>query len=235
MAGTGPDAVELGDLTWPQVEAVRSPDLVLAVPVGSTEQHGRHLALSMDSDLAVALCRGLAVRRSNVLVAPLLPYGSSGEHADFPGTLSIGQVALESVLVELGRSASATFRRIVFVSGHGGNAEPLRRAVDRLRQEGRDARGFAPSWVGDAHAGRIETSLALALDPDRVRLSEAAPGDTRPLADLLPLLRSAGVRAVSASGVLGDPGGADAVEGAALLERLVADLVSAGNAWWDQL
>jgi creatinine amidohydrolase len=228
-------SVELADLTWPAVEAELGPDLVLAVPVGSTEQHGRHLPLSMDSDLALSLCRGLAQRRRGVLVAPLLPYGSSGEHADFPGTLSIGQEALESVLVELGRCAAATFRRIAFVSGHGGNAEPLRRAVDRLRDEGRDARAFQPSWVGDAHAGRTETSLALALDPRRVRLREAVPGNTRPLADLLPVLRSAGVRAVAPSGVLGDPGGADAAEGAALLERLVDDLVNAVNAWWGQL
>ncbi len=228
-------SVELADLTWPVVEAELRPDLVLAVPVGSTEQHGRHLPLSMDSDLAVALCRGLARRRRGVLVAPLLPYGSSGEHADFPGTLSIGQGALESVLVELGRSATATFRRIVFVSGHGGNAEPLRRAVARLRDEGRDARGFAPSWVGDAHAGRTETSLALALDPDRVRLSEAVPGDTRPLAEILPALRSAGLRAITASGVLGDPDGADAAEGVELLERLVDDLGNATKAWWGQL
>jgi creatinine amidohydrolase len=228
-------SVELADLTWPAVEAALGPDLLLAVPVGSTEQHGRHLPLSMDSDLAVALCRGLARRRPQVLVAPLLPYGSSGEHADFPGTLSIGQPALESVLVELGRSASATFGRIVFVSGHGGNAEPVHRAVARLREEGRDARGFQPSWVGDAHAGRTETSLALALDPDRVRLSEAVPGDRRPLAELLPVLQSVGVRAVTASGVLGDPDGADAAEGAALLERLVDDLGNAAKGWWGQL
>jgi creatinine amidohydrolase len=231
----GPGVVELSDLTWPQVEAARSEDPVLAVPVGSTEQHGRHLALSMDSDLAVALCRGLASRRRGVLVAPLLPYGSSGEHADFPGTLSIGQAALESVLVELGRSASATFRHIVFVSGHGGNAEPLRRAVGLLRGEGRDVRAYEPTWDGDAHAGRVETSLALALDPNRVRLSEAVAGDRRPLAVILPLLRSAGLRAITQTGVLGDPSGADAAEGAALLERLVADLVSAGSAWWGQL
>ena len=38
--------------------------------------------------------------------APLIAIGASGEHADFPGTLSIGHVALSTLLVELGRHAS---------------------------------------------------------------------------------------------------------------------------------
>jgi creatinine amidohydrolase len=90
----------LDQLTWPDV--ARYPaDTVLAVPLGSTEQHGPHLPLSTDTDVAVALCRRLAAARPDVLVAPSLPYGSSGEHAGFAGTLSIGQAALEHVLVEL--------------------------------------------------------------------------------------------------------------------------------------
>lgn len=224
---------DLADLTWPQVEAAVGPELVLAVPIGSTEQHGHHLPLSVDSDVATALCRGLAERRLGVLIAPVLPYGSSGEHADFPGTISIGREALESVLVELGRSAATTFPRIVLVSGHGGNAEPLRAAVARLREEGRDVRAFEPRWDGDAHAGRTETSLALALDPNRVDLAAAVPGDTRPLAEILPVLRANGLRAVTASGVLGDPRDADELSGAVLLSRLIGDLTAAVTEWWD--
>jgi creatinine amidohydrolase len=79
-------------------------------------------------------------------------------------------------------------------------------------------------WDGDPHAGRTETSLQLALAPERVHLGLAEAGDQRPLADSLPLLRSGGVRAVSANGVLGDPAGASAREGSELLDALVADL-----------
>jgi creatinine amidohydrolase len=186
----------------------------------------------VDTDVAVALCQGLAARRQDVLVAPALPYGSSGEHAGFPGTLSIGQEALELVVVELARSATDTVHRVLFVSGHGGNAEPLSRAVARVRSEGRDVRWFAPAWSGDAHAGRAETGLALALDPARVQLELAMAGDVRPLTTLLPELRAGGVRAVSPSVVLGDPRGADADEGHALLARLVDDLSAAVAGWW---
>jgi creatinine amidohydrolase len=159
-----------------------------------------------------------------VTIAPALPYGSSGEHAAFPGTLSIGQAALELVVVELARSADA-FLAVVIVSAHGGNAEPLDRAVTTLRAEGRRVLAWSPRGYVDAHAGRSETSLLLALEPDRVRLELAAPGTTQPLLEIIDQLRANGLRAVSPTGVLGDPSGASADEGSALLDSLTLDLL----------
>jgi mycofactocin system creatininase family protein len=153
-----------------------------------------------------------------------VPYGASGEHAGFAGTLSVGQAALELLLVELVRSATGTWTRVLLLSAHGGNADPVRRAVGLLRAESRDVRAWSPSWPGDAHAGRTETSVQLALSPGRVALPAAAAGATVPLADLLPALRAGGVRAVSENGVLGDPAGASAEEGEALLAQAAADL-----------
>jgi mycofactocin precursor peptide peptidase len=221
----------LADLPWPDVRRRVTEQTVLAVPLGATEQHGPHLPLSTDTDIAVALCERLASARADVLVAPAVAYGSSGEHAGFPGTLSIGQQALELLLVELGRSASLSFARLVFVCGHGGNAEPAGRAVTRLRAESRDVLLFLPAWDGDPHAGRPETSMMLQLCPARVRMSSAVPGDTRPLARVWPLLRAGGVRAVSQTGVLGDPTGATAREGDVLLGRLAAALIRDVAAW----
>jgi mycofactocin precursor peptide peptidase len=221
---------ELAALTSPEVGAQAAAGALLAVPVGATEQHGPHLPLSTDTDLAVALCARLAAARTGVLAAPPLAYGGSGEHEDFPGTLSIGTDAVELLLVELCRSATRTFSRVLLVSTHGGNADAVRRAEQRLRAESHDILAWLPAWEGDAHAGRAETSLELALAPDRVRPGREA-GNTRPLAELMPELRRSGVRAVSRSGVLGDPAGASAGEGAALLGRLVADLLAAVDAW----
>jgi len=219
----------LADLTWPEVDG--HTEAVIVVPVGSTEQHGPHLPLSTDTDIAVALARGLAERRPGVMVAPALPYGASGEHAGFPGTLSIGQEALELLLVELCRSATRTAHRVLLLNAHGGNLAPLRRAVELLRNEGRDVRAWWPRWGGDAHAGRTETSVQLALAPARVRSHLVAPGATAPLAELLPVLRERGVRAVSPDGVLGDPTGGTAEQGRLLLEAALDDLVATVRAW----
>ena len=222
---------ELAALTSPQAGELAAGGALLAVPVGATEQHGPHLPLSTDTDLAVALCARLAAGRPRVLAAPPLAYGASGEHQDFPGTLSIGAEAMELLLIELCRSATRTFSRVLVVSTHGGNAGPVRRAERRLRAESRDILAWLPAWAGDAHAGRAETSLELALAPDRVRPGRAEAGNTRPLTELMPELRRSGVRAVSPNGVLGDPAGASAAEGAALLGRLTADLLATVDAW----
>ncbi|MGD9736112.1 MAG: mycofactocin biosynthesis peptidyl-dipeptidase MftE [Solirubrobacterales bacterium] len=220
---------ELADRTWTELEA--SPAGLLLVPIGATEQHGPHLPLSTDTEIAVALARGALEEIGDALLAPPVAFGSSGEHADFPGTLSIGAEATELLLVELCRSASRSIPRIVLVSAHGGNADPLARAVARLRGEGRQVLAWSPSWGGDAHAGRIETSLMLALDPERVRLDRARAGNPEPLQRLIGELRAGGVRPLAANGVLGDPEGAGAEEGRELLARAVGELLAAVEAW----
>ncbi len=208
--------------------AASSGDQILLIPLGSTEQHGPHLPLDTDTRIACRLADLAAARcGAGVAVAPAVAYGASGEHTGFVGTLSIGTEVLTRVCVELGRSADA-YERVVFLNGHGGNAAALTAAVATLESEGRAATAWSWSLPGaDAHAGRTETSLLLAIDASVVRLDAAEPGRTEPLVELLPALRANGVRAVSPNGVLGDPGGASAAEGEAMLSSLVDDLVAA--------
>src|SRR5580704_3715277 len=159
----------LAELTTTDLAEAKSRGWILAVPLGSTEQHGPHLPLSTDTIVATELCHRLGEARSDVVIAAPLAVGSSGEHQGFAGTLSIGQEALELVAVELCRSATETFEHVVLVSGHGVNAAALRRAVERLKNESRDVHLHQPRVEGDLHAGRSETSLLLALRPDLVR------------------------------------------------------------------
>jgi mycofactocin system creatininase family protein len=203
----------LDSAAWPDLDGAR----LLIMPVGATEQHGPHLPLSTDTEIAQALAGRLAAAVPGACLAPALPYGASGEHQGFAGTLSIGSPATAQVLIELGRSATETFARVLFVCAHGGNAQPLSDAVAKLRAEGRDVRAWSPRWSGDAHAGHLETSLMLAIAPERVHLARAQAGNPAPLAELMAVMRAEGVRAVSASGVLGDPIQASAEHGRALL------------------
>lgn len=214
----------LQHLTTVEVGQRARSGATLLVPLGATEQHGPHLPVTVDAEVAGAVAERIARARRDVVVAPTLPFGASGEHQTFAGTLSIGQAATEQVLVELGRSAMGVFRRLVFVNAHGGNRDPLVRAVTRLRDEGRDVRAWAPSLPGDAHAGWTETSLMLQLRPTQVRGDRLEPGATAPLPDLMVDLCAHGVSHVAPNGVLGDPIGASAEDGRMLLEQAVAQL-----------
>ena len=233
-----PVRVELGNATSIELSTVR-PSLL--VPLGSTEQHGPHLPLDTDTRIATAVARGVGVRLANDwLVAPAIAYGASGEHQDFAGTISIGTEALTLLLVEYGRSAACWANRMVFVNGHGGNADALTRAVSRLRAEGRDVgwcpctavRGSIPtSKPTDAHAGHTETSVLLHISPDDVLTDRWLAGNRAPLRELLPSMRRGGVAAVSRIGVLGDPTTATAVEGERIFDEMVDGCVDRVARW----
>jgi len=221
-----PTGGRLSEATWPEVTDAAD---VLVVPVGSCEQHGPHLPMDTDTTIAVAVTDQVVARlRSRGVAAwagPALSLGSSGEHQHFAGTLSLGTPALQQIVVELARSARSWVPEVVIVNAHGGNAVALTRAVEQLTAEGHRISWFPCRTESvDLHAGRTETSLMLYLRPTAVRLNRAEAGNTAPLAEILPAMIAGGVRAVSPNGVLGDPTGANAKEGAAMLEEMAAEI-----------
>jgi len=162
-------------------------------------------------------------------MAPALSITASGEHQGFAGTLSIGADVMESVIIELVRSATWA-DRVILVNGHGGNAVPVERATRRLTDEHHRVLSWWPPAAlpadaaivtGDLHAGAIETSIMLALHPDLVGEAPDADGIDVDLG----ALRRDGVGPHSTTGVLGDPTRATAELGKVLTEFLLTDLV----------
>jgi mycofactocin precursor peptide peptidase len=233
-------STDLGSTAWPELTGRRP---LVAVPLGSCEQHGPHLPLDTDTRIALALARRLAESEADVVVAPPLAFGASWEHDGFPGLLSITNELLAALLVELARSATWA-AGIVIVNGHGGNRAGVDAAVTRTEAEGRAALAWWPHVDdGDAHAGRTETSLLLALAPGVVRADRAEAGFTGPPREAFGEafgeafregLRE-GLRTRSPNGVLGDPTGASAREGEAILDALAADLVASVRRWRPRL
>ncbi len=232
MQGRGPGgaanpssvrAPSLAGQRWTVLEGRRP---LLLVPTGSIEQHGPHLPLGTDSMIATAACSAVAgemvAAGEDVLVAPALSYGASGEHEGFPGTISIGHEALSHLMIEFGRSACRWAGGVVFVNGHGGNIAALKDAVRQLRYEGRAVAWSTCAVPGaDAHAGRTETSLLRYLAPWSGRFDLREAGVVDPLPDLMPRLRAEGVRAISPNGVLGDPTDSSAEEGQSIWRGVV--------------
>jgi len=197
--------------------------VVALVPVGSTEQHGPHLPLDTDTTIATAVAHSVAERLSGeAVVTPGLTYGSSGEHQAFAGTISIGTDVLRLLVIEIVRSVRTWAGHVIFVNGHGGNTAALSQAVPQMIAEGHEV-----AWVpcatsaADLHAGFTETSLMLHLRADSVRMEHAEAGDPRPLSEILPIMMAGGVESVSSNGILGDPVGASAAAGEAILASMV--------------
>jgi len=216
----------LGPRTSPEVAA--EPSRILVVPLGSVEQHGPHLPLDTDVRIADAVAERVVAASATFVRGPTIPVSAAGEHHGFAGTLSIGSSVLSSLVIELSRSLGPEFSALAVVNGHGGNVAALSVAELQCRAEGRTLRLWTPRLPGaDAHAGRTETSLMLAIAPELVHLARAEAGATEPLSELMPRLLVEGVASVSPNGVLGDPTGASAGEGRRLLATLVADAIDA--------
>ena len=242
-------AVQLDELTWPEVRAEleRGRDTVV-IALGATEQHGHHLPLATDALLGDELA-WRAADRLGAFVAPTLRVGCSSHHLAFAGTLSLRDETFAAVLEDLLRSlARGGFNRAVLIPTHGGNFAPLAKALEPLgdRVDGMRVSALTdisvllgiaeigesefgvPLPEGGLHAGEWETSLLLACQPRLVHQDRAVAGFTGDPREAITLLFDAGVDSVAANGVIGDPTRASAEHGerywAAAVELVVGAL-----------
>ncbi|MDI9913997.1 creatininase family protein [Rhodococcus sp. IEGM 1379] len=176
-------------LTAPEcAHVVERTDAVL-IPLGATEQHGPHLGLCVDGEIAHHVCLGVSAL-TGVPVVPPLVYGVSGSHGNLPGTLTLRPETMISVLEDIVDSLySLGVRQFVFVNAHTWNAGPMEVAADKLRVKYSDARVRCIFYVtmypgpevdgkvtygrGLMHANYFETSLMLHIDPEVVHMDRA--------------------------------------------------------------
>lgn len=178
------------DMTWQDFRDGNPGEWIAVVPVAAIEQHGPHLPLSVDAMIAegyLARVHQLLPAALPVSFLPLQAIGKSGEHRDFPGTLTFSYETVIRAWVEIGESVHrAGLRKIVFVNSHGGNSS----ALDIVTRELRERLGMLAvltSWhrlgypdglfganekLHGIHGGEIETSLMLAFAPGSVRLDK---------------------------------------------------------------
>ena len=166
-----------------------APAALTVVPVGSTEQHGPHLATGTDATLVTRIAERAAAaasRPDTVLLAPTLAFGASDHHLAFGGTLSLRVETFQRVLLDvLASAARAGCGRVFILNGHGGNTAACAIAIEEAsREHGLLAAAAIYSQLLEpgstdapvpGHAGRFETSLMLALAGDDVRMDDARP------------------------------------------------------------
>ena len=171
---------------------------IAVLPVAATEQHGPHLPLCVDTSLAdgiVSAALGQLPPNLPVLFLPTQAVGYSPEHARFPGTLTLKSETLIRLWTDIGESvATAGVKKLVLFNAHGGQVSVMDIVARDLRAR-LDMLVYSVNWFGlpltdddgqdlsalftaaehrfGVHAGEIETSMMLALQPDHVEMGRA--------------------------------------------------------------
>ena len=176
----------------------------LVLPLGSTEQHGHHLPVSVDATIVTHLAEAavaLASKQIPVLLLPTLPFGFAQHHLPFGGTVSLRSQTYINILTDIALGlAGQGFRRLIFLNGHGGNESPMHVVIDAIASELKTDIHIAGAsyWkiaqdslidlnFGSAsvpgHAGHFETSVMMAISPELVKLQNRLDdnGDSQPL------------------------------------------------------
>jgi creatinine amidohydrolase len=238
--------VDLGALTSPESAALAG-DAVGVIQVGAVEQHGPHLPLRTDCLITEAVVRGAAARVAEpVVVAPLIAAGLSDHHVRFAGTVTLAREVLDGVVeAHIAAFARMGVRRVALLSGHGGNFRALadiaqaslisgvevhayadfERFLQVMAAAGRDA-GLDPPPT-DSHAGAFETSMVLTLaGPEAVRDIASVDGYVAAEPGWLQRMTTEGVDALSATGVIGRPAGANATAGEREIDALCEEIAA---------
>ena len=236
---------------------------IAVLPVAATEQHGPHLPLSVDSVLAdgiVAASLPHLAPELSVLFLPTQAVGLSPEHARFPGTLNLRAETVLRLWTDIGESvAAAGVRKLLLFNSHGGQVSVLDLVARDLRArlnllvyscswfnlplhdaQGQDLNALfsAEEHRFGIHGGEIETSMMLALAPQRVQMDQARyfASTAQARAQQFPILgngRSAKLgwqtQDYNLTGVVGHAAAATAAKGEALVQaagRSLAQLLA---------
>ncbi|MCL4499598.1 MAG: creatininase family protein, partial [Chloroflexi bacterium] len=123
-----------------EIAAARDAGAVVLVPIGSTEQHGDHLAVDMDIRTATTICARAAEQQTEfpILVGPSVWSGYSPHHMENPGTITLRFETFAALLTDVVDSIRTNgFQHIILINGHGGNQGHLTALSHKLCSSGR--------------------------------------------------------------------------------------------------
>jgi creatinine amidohydrolase len=192
---------ELSNMTWVEARESFGASKLAIVPIGSTEQHGHHLGVGADWIQAWEIARRVG-ERTGTTVLPVMPYGVSGHHKEFPGTITLTSETLQEVVYDILESLYRYgVERVVFMNGHGGNTGALTGAIKEAREDFGMLCAICHWWdilvkkdlwghPAEEHAGYAETSFMLASRPEAVRMERAVLSPTKQVNPEIQLVRA---------------------------------------------
>jgi creatinine amidohydrolase len=192
---------ELSNMSWIEAEEKFKKTKVAIIPVGAVEQHGLHLGLGADWIQAWNIANRVG-EKTDALVLPVMPYGVSGHHRDFVGTVFLKPATLQKVVSEILDCLSRYgIKKVVFMNGHGGNLQAISEAAKEARTQHGMVCAIIQWWdalvnkpilgqPAETHGGYAETSLMLASRPEAVKIQYAILSPTKQVSKDIELVSS---------------------------------------------
>lgn len=160
-------------------------EILVLIPVGTLEAHGRHLPLNTDTLIPKFLCQEI-IKKINSIIAPEISFGICDSMLKFPGTISVRSRTMSLLVSDyLDSIIGYGFKNIYLLNGHGGNEDLLANMVQKysskihIRTKDwydfdylRQLKSTDSTYLGD-HADRLETEILLHASPKLVKLNSA--------------------------------------------------------------
>ncbi len=196
---------DLSDMSWVEAEEKFKKTRIAVIPIGAVEQHGLHLGVGADWIQAENIAKRVG-EKTDALVLPVMPYGVSGHHRDFTGTIFLKVETLQNVLTQILDCLNMYgVRKVVFINGHGGNLQ----AISEAAKEARIKHGLLCAIIqwwdvltnkpvlgqpAETHGGYAETALMLASRPEAVKMQYAVLSPTKQVSSAIQLASSGTAR-----------------------------------------
>lgn len=235
---------KLTELSWKESKKeLKSKSVIL--PLGAVEAHGYHLPLGIDNYISEEIAKKVA-EKVNSLLLPGIPYGQVWSLRDFPGSISLSDQTLISIIEDIAGSLERHgVELLIIINAHFGNKTALKKA-ERLVREKYDIKILRFTHPGlkeledkyieservhpnYLHAEEIETSMLLHINSELVKMDKAE-------ADMPEIPEYFGNYSVpwheiTDKAVLGDPAKSNAEKGKKLINGIVAKIVEIINSF----
>lgn len=179
--------VNLADLTWVEAEPILAAEPLVVLPLGAgSKEHGPHLRLDNDR-FTVEYLAGRLRERLPIVIAPTINYHFYPAFVEYPGSTSLRLETARDLVVDICRSLAPFGPRRFYVLNYGvSTVRALAPAADLLAADGILLRYTVLSTLlgpleapfltqpEGTHADEGETSLMLAIAPERVNMALAA-------------------------------------------------------------
>ena len=187
-------SIYFSDMKWPELEEAKKKNTVILLPVGMIEEHGHHLPISTDSEIAAYVAKTVAERIKDEIPVLVLPTVWTGYHgvpvSNWPGSIRLEPATLKNLVFDICASICRNgFKKILIVNGHGQNPAILEMVCRKIADTfgvnpvltsvwsmiGKEGAKIRKSKTGGmaGHGDELETALMLAINEDLVDMTKA--------------------------------------------------------------